>query len=88
MLSHPLTDRTQKEDIIIAYDTVLTYEIGLNNKSIFRVWNELVTCVVFTDVKIGILIYNTLQVVPTILCYVYSYIVLICLLPYYTLIMT
>ena len=82
MLSHPLTDRTQKEDIIIAYDTVLTYEIGLNNKSIFRVWNELVTSVVFTDVKIGILIYNTLQVVPTILCYVYSYIVLICLLPY------
>ena len=44
-------------------------------------WNELVTSVVFTDVKIGILIYNTLQVVPTILCYVYSYIVLICLLP-------
>ena len=56
MLSHPLTDRTQKEDIIIAYDTVLAYEIGLNNKSIFRVWNELVTSVVFTDVKIGILI--------------------------------
>ena len=77
MLSHLLTDRTQKEDIVIAYDTVLTYEIGLNNKSIFRVWNELVTCVVFTDIKIGILIYNTIQVVPTILCYVYSYNVLI-----------
>ena len=63
MLSHPLTDRTQKEDIIIAYDTILTYEIGLNNKSIFRVWNELVTSVVFTDVKIGTLIYmyNTLH---------------------------
>ena len=82
MLSHPLTDRTQKEDIIIAYDTVLTYEIALNNKSIFIVWNELVTSVAFTDVKIGILIYNRLQVVPTILCYIYSYIVLICLLPY------
>ena len=77
MLSHLLTDRTRKEDIVIAYDTVLTYEIGLNNKSIFRVWNELVTCVVFTDIKIGILIYNTIQVVPTILCYVYSYNVLI-----------
>ena len=72
MLSHQLTDRTQKEDIIITYDTVLTYEICLNNNSIFRMWNELVTSVVFTDVKIGILIYNTLQVVPTILCYVYT----------------
>ena len=72
MLSHRLTDRTQKEDIITAYDTILTYEIGLNNNSIFRMWNELVTSIVFTDVKIGILIYNTLQVVPTILCYVYT----------------
>ena len=61
MLSHPLTDKTQKEDIIIAYDTVLTCKIGLNNKSICRVWNELVTSVVFTDVKIGILKYNKLQ---------------------------
>ena len=26
ILSHPLTDTTQKEDIIIAYVTVLTYE--------------------------------------------------------------
>ena len=32
ILSHPLTDRTQKEDIVIAYDTVLTCEMGLNNK--------------------------------------------------------
>ena len=61
MLSHPLTDKTQKEDIIIAYDTVLTCKIGLNNKSICRVWNELVTSVVYTDVKIGILKYNKLQ---------------------------
>ena len=60
MLSHPLTDKTQKE---IAYDTVLTLtcKIGLNNKSICRVWNELVTSVVYTDVKIGILKYNKLQ---------------------------
>ena len=56
MLSHPLTDKTQKEDKIIAYDTVLTCKIGLNNKSICRV-----TSVVFTDVKIGILKYNKLQ---------------------------
>ena len=61
MLSHPLTDKTQKEDIIIAYDTVLTCKIGRNNKSICRVWNELVTSVVFTDVKIGILKYNKLH---------------------------
>ena len=25
--SYPLTDRTQKKDIIIVYDTVLTYKI-------------------------------------------------------------
>ena len=60
ILSHPLTDTTQKEDIIIMYVTVLTYEIGLHNIQILVV-------------KIGILVYNTLQVVPTILCYVYSY---------------
>ena len=40
------------------------------------------TSVVFTDDKIGIPIYNTPQVVSIILCYIYSYIVLICLLPY------
>ena len=68
MLSHPLTDRTQKEDIIIAYDTVLTCKIG---KSICRVWNELLTSVVFTDVKIGILKYNTLQYYATYIATLY-----------------
>ena len=58
ILSHPLTDTTQKEDIIIMYVTVLTYKIGLHNIKFL--------------VVIGILMYNTLHVVPTILCYVYS----------------
>ena len=83
MLSHPLTDRIQNEDIIIVYDTVLTWN--------FVVWNELsinfhnnyicTRAVFFTDVKIGILIIYYRLYYNAMLC-IYSYIVLLCLLPY------